>query len=240
MLVVKNLCKHFGGIEAVKNLDFQLQGGEILGLVGPNGSGKSTTFNLITGFHPPDEGRILFKGEDITGLQPYRICRKGIGRTFQLIKPLSKMSILQNIMIGAFARTNSVEVARKRALEQLEMTGLLGKKDLLPGELTYADRKRLELTRALATTPDLLLLDEIAAGLNPAETQEIVRLIGEIRKAGIAMIVVEHVMDFIMSISDRLMVLNQGIKIAEGPSEEVVHDPKVVDAYLGEDYAAGQ
>jgi len=240
MLVVKNLYKHFGGIEAVKNLDFQLQEGEILGLVGPNGSGKSTTFNLITGFYPPDKGRILFKGEDITGLQPYRICQKGIGRTFQLIKPLSKMSILQNIMIGAFARTNSVEVARKRAMEQLEMTGLLGKKDLLPGELTYADRKRLELTRALATTPDLLLLDEIAAGLNPAETQEIVRLIEEIKKSGIAMIVVEHVMDFIMSISDRLMVLNQGIKIAEGPSEEVVHDPKVVDAYLGEDYAAGQ
>lgn len=240
MLTVKNLCKHFGGIEAVKSLDFQLQGGEILGLVGPNGSGKSTTFNLITGFHRPDEGTVLFKGEDITGLQPYHICRKGIGRTFQLVKPLGKMSILQNIMIGAFARTNSVDVARNRALEQLEMTGLLHKKDLFPGELTYADRKRLELTRALATTPNLLLLDEIAAGLNPAETQEIIRLIEEIRRTGIAMIVVEHVMDFIMSISDRLMVLNYGIKIAEGLSEEVVHNPTVIDAYLGEDYATGQ
>lgn len=240
MLMVKNLSKRFGGIEAVKNLDFQLQGGEILGLVGPNGSGKSTTFNLITGFHRPDEGTVLFKGEDITGLQPYQICRKGIGRTFQLVKPLNKMSILENIMIGVFARTNNVRVARSKALERLELTGLLDKKNVFPGELTFADRKRLELTRALATNPDLLLLDEIAAGLNPAETQEIIRLIEEIRKTGIAMIVVEHVMDFIMSISDRLMVLNYGIKIAEGLSEEVVHNAIVIDAYLGDDYAAGQ
>ncbi len=238
--MVKNLSKRFGGIEAVKNLDFQLQGGEILGLVGPNGSGKSTTFNLITGFHRPDEGTVLFKGEDITGLQPYQICRKGIGRTFQLVKPLNKMSILENIMIGVFARTNNVRVARSKALERLELTGLLDKKNVFPGELTFADRKRLELTRALATNPDLLLLDEIAAGLNPAETQEIIRLIEEIRKTGIAMIVVEHVMDFIMSISDRLMVLNYGIKIAEGLSEEVVHNAIVIDAYLGDDYAAGQ
>jgi branched-chain amino acid transport system permease protein len=236
---VRSLYKRFGGLVAVRDVSFQIQRGEILGLIGPNGAGKTTIFNLVTGFIPPDSGQVVFQGESITGLKPpHQICLKQIGRTFQLVKPFKDMTVLENAMVGAFARIPSAPEARERALEILAFIGLMKHRDSMASSLTIADRKRLELGRALATQPDLLLLDEVVAGLNPKETEEIIGTIRKISEQGITIFMIAHVMKAVMTLSDRIIVLHHGEKIAEGTPLEISRDKRVVEAYLGEDYLA--
>ncbi|MFQ5900844.1 MAG: ABC transporter ATP-binding protein, partial [Thermodesulfobacteriota bacterium] len=218
---------------AVQGVDFHVKKGEVVGLIGPNGAGKTTIFNLINGFYPPSTGDILFKGKSITGLKPHRICRLGIARTFQVVKPLSRLTVLENVMVSAFCRVRRVEEARKEALRVLEFTNLIHKKDELAKGLTIGDRKRLEMTRAIATGPELLLMDETVAGLNPTETEQVIEMIKKIRDAGTTIIIIEHVMRVIMSISNRIIVLHHGEKLTEGTPEEVSKNRLVIDAYLG-------
>jgi branched-chain amino acid transport system ATP-binding protein len=236
---VQTLNKHFGGLVAVKDVSFSIRKGEILGLIGPNGAGKTTIFNLITGFLPPDSGKIEFKGEKITGLKPpHQVCLKSIGRTFQLVKPFKDMTVIENVMVGAFARIKKAEEARHEATEILDFIGLSRHRDSLASSLTIADRKRLELGRALATRPELLLLDEVVAGLNPRETVEIIGIIKAISKRGITLLMIEHVMKAVMTLSHRIIVVHHGEKIAEGIPAEISKEKKVIDAYLGEEYLA--
>jgi branched-chain amino acid transport system ATP-binding protein len=237
MLELRNLTKFFGGLGAVVELSFQVKEGEIFGLIGPNGSGKTTIFNLINGFYPPTSGEVLFKGEPITGLKPNVVCKKGIARTFQVVKPLSRMTVLENVMASAFLRVNSLAEAQEEALKMLEFCSLVHRKDYLAKSLTIGDRKRLEITRALATRPELILLDETAAGLNPAELDQAIELIKKIREQGITVLIVEHIMKVIMSISDRIHAINYGQTIAEGTPQEVANNKAVIEAYLGEAYA---
>jgi branched-chain amino acid transport system ATP-binding protein len=236
LLEVKGLTKRFGGVMAVNHVDFSIERGEILGMIGPNGAGKTTLFHLITGFHSGDEGHIIFKGEEISTLRPDQICKKGITRTFQIVKPFSHITVLQNVVIGALNRVPDVSSAQKIALETLTFIGLDKKKDQLGIHLTTPERKRLELARALATYPELLLLDEVMAGLRPKEIEEMITLIQDIRKKGVTVFVIEHIMKVIMSISDRIVVLNYGEKIATGTPLEISKDGKVIKAYLGKEY----
>jgi ABC-type branched-subunit amino acid transport system ATPase component len=237
LLEVRELTKSFGGLNAVRNLDFDVHAGEILSIIGPNGAGKTTVFNLITGFYRPDSGSIRFKGESVVGLKPHQICRKGIGRTFQIVRPFPSMSVLDNVMVAAFSRTDHSD-ARLRALEILEFTGLADKRDQKAKELTLAARKRLEVARALATAAELVLLDEVFAGLNPKEIDEMIDQVAKMRERGISAVAgVEHIMKVVMSISDRVIVLHYGQKIAEGPPQEVASDEGVIRAYLGTDHA---
>jgi branched-chain amino acid transport system permease protein len=239
LLKVEFLNKHFGGLAAVKDLSFQMNRGEILGLIGPNGAGKTTIFNLITGFLSPDSGEIEFKGERITGLNPpHKVCLKNIGRTFQLVKPFQNITVLENIMVGGFARVKRTHQAKQEALNIIDSIGLSGHRYSLASSLTIADRKRLELGRALATRPELLLLDEVMAGLNPKETEEIIKIVRAISNQGITLLVIEHVMKAIMSLSHRIIVLHHGEKIADGRPLEISKDQRVIDAYLGEQYLA--
>ncbi|MGQ9543595.1 MAG: ABC transporter ATP-binding protein [Candidatus Bathyarchaeia archaeon] len=235
-LEIQNVTKRFAGLIALKSVSINVEKGEILGLIGPNGAGKTTLFNIISGVYSPDNGIIRFDGEEITGLRPSEICKKGIARTFQIVKPFPKMSVLNNVIVGALLREPNKAKAVKKAEQLLTFTGLIDKKDVPAGSLTLADRKRLELTRALATDPKMLLLDEVVAGLNPVETDELTLLLRQIRKNGITLFMVEHVMRAIMSISDRIVVLSYGEKIAEGTPSEVAKDERVIKAYLGEEY----
>ena len=237
MLEVKNLTKYFGGLAAVQNLSFKVEKGQIFGLIGPNGAGKTTVFNLINGFYPPTSGEILFRGEPITGRKPNEVCKKGIARTFQVVKPLSRMTVLENVMVSAFCRVNSINEAREEALEALEFCGLTHRQDSLAKSLTIGDRKRLEIARAMATRPEAILLDETAAGLNPAELDQAIFLIKKIREQGVTILIVEHIMKVIMSISDRIHAINYGQTIAEGTPQEVANNKSVIEAYLGEAYA---
>jgi branched-chain amino acid transport system ATP-binding protein len=236
LLKVEGLNKSFGGLMAVHNVEFEVEEGEIVGLIGPNGSGKTTTLNLVTGFLKPDSGTVTFKGEDVTGFPRYRMCQQGVARTFQLIKPFLEFTALQNVMVGRVYGQDSVKslkVAREESKEVLDRIGLLGKADVLAKDLTLMERKRLELARALAAKPQLLLLDELMAGLNHAEAEQAMQLIRQIRDSGITIMVVEHIVKAILGLSDRIVVLNMGDKIAEGPPQEIVHDPQVIEVYLG-------
>jgi branched-chain amino acid transport system ATP-binding protein len=238
ILEAKSITKYFGGLAAVKDVSFEVAADEILGIIGPNGAGKTTIFNLITRCYPLTHGEIVFDNKKISsGYSTHVIIKLGIGRTFQKPKPLSRMTVLENLMTSAFVRTANIGEAREGALKVLEFTEFVDKSDVLASSLTIADRKKLEISRALATKPKLLLLDEVAAGLNPKEMLAIIKLIEKIRERGITIIAIEHVMKFIMSVSDRILVLHHGNKIAEGLPQKVANNKAVIDAYLGESYA---
>ncbi|MFC1938249.1 ABC transporter ATP-binding protein [Chloroflexota bacterium] len=232
----EKLFKSFGGLMAIRGLDITVNEGEILGLIGPNGSGKTTLFSLITGFLKLDSGRVKFKGQDITGLKPHQVCESGITRTFQLVKPFAKMTAVQNVMVSrVYGRdpAKSLKQASAESGETLHFVGLGEKEDVIASSLTLADRKRLELARALAAKPHLLLLDEMMAGLNPVETEAAMQLVQDIRNSGITIIMVEHIVKAVLGISSRVVVISTGEKIAEGTPQEVVNNQQVIEAYLG-------
>ncbi len=238
----KGVTKYFGGLAAVSNVDFHVEQGEALGLIGPNGAGKTTLFNLISAALVPKSGTIRFKGEDITGLKPYKICRMGVARTFQTVKIFPDMPVLKNVVLGlhfgmspAMSSTDAV----KKAAKILEFVGLPAVSGTPARDLTLANQKRLEVARALATHPDLLLLDEIMAGLNPTEVAQAMELVGRIQDRGITIIMIEHVMKAIMSVCDRIMVLHHGEKIAEGKPQEIATSERVIKIYLGDKAHAG-
>src|SRR4030042_1520167 len=240
ILTIEQLCKAFGGLKAIINLDFYVDEGEIVGIIGPNGSGKTTALNLITGFLKPNTGKNTFQGVDITGLPRYQINKKGIARTFQLCKPFLDFTALQNVMVGRVygqEPCENMKVATLESSEILDQVGLLSKAGTLVKDLRVMERKRLELARALATKPALLLLDELMAGLNLAEADDVCQLISRIRDSNITVIMVEHIVKAVTCISNRIIVLNMGEKIAEGPPEEIVHHPKVIEVYLGKSHA---
>jgi branched-chain amino acid transport system ATP-binding protein len=240
LLKVDGMCKSFGGLMAINDLGFEVNEGEIIGLIGPNGSGKTTTLNLITGFLKPDTGQINFRGEEIAGFPRYHVCEKGIARTFQLIKPFLNFTALQNVMVGRIyghEPVKNLKDATKESKEILERVGLLDKAEVRAKNLRLMERKRMELARALAAKPTLLLLDELMAGLNHAEAEEAMDLIKQIRDSGITIIVVEHIVKAILGLSDRIIVLNMGEKIAEGAPLDVINDSQVIDVYLGKPHA---
>ncbi len=234
---VEKLVKYFGGLAAVNDVTFDVDQGEILGLIGPNGSGKTTIFNLISGYHRLTSGRVFFKGREIQRLPTYRICKLGIGRTFQVVKPLGRMSVLDNVIAASYSRVITTREAREHALRTIDFCGMTPVMDQLAKALPIAGRKRLEIARAMATRPDLLLLDETAAGLNPTELLDAIELIRKIRDGGTTIIIIEHIMHVIMTISDRIHAINFGQTIAEGTPGEVAANAAVIEAYLGKDYA---
>jgi branched-chain amino acid transport system ATP-binding protein len=235
ILTVDNISKRFGGLLAVKDLSLSVERGEIMGLIGPNGAGKTTAFNMISGYYRPDSGRVTFDGQDITGRRPDQICKWGLARTFQVVKPFPQLSVLDNVIVGAYNRTGDKQVARRKAQEVLDFLGMAGMSQQLAGSLPVAGRKRLEIAKALATDPKMILLDEAMAGLRPAETDQIIELVRQVSKQGIALLLVEHVMRVIMALADRIVVLHHGEVIAQGEPSQVVRDKAVIDAYLGEE-----
>jgi branched-chain amino acid transport system ATP-binding protein len=234
LLEVENINKAFGGLQAVKDLSFMLEPGEILGIIGPNGAGKTTAFNMVAGFFPPDTGSIRFKGENITGRRPWDVSHRKIARTFQLSKPFGDLSVLENVMVGGFHHQGSRVAAQRKAEEMLAFVGMAHQATVEANNLTATDRKRLELARCLATDPELLLLDEVVAGATPTEASAMMALIRKIRDGGITIIMVEHVMRVIMGLSDRVLVMHHGETIAMGAPQVVTKDPTVLKAYLGD------
>ncbi|HWP41656.1 MAG TPA: ABC transporter ATP-binding protein [Blastocatellia bacterium] len=235
LLEVKDLTKRFGGLVAVDSLSFSVEEGETVSIIGPNGAGKTTVFNLITGFERPTRGEILFRGSSIVGKRPHQVALAGIGRTFQIVKPLRGLTVFENVLVGAYASAESDDEARRIARETLDFSGLAPLADSIAIRLPMGLRKRLELARSLATCPKLILLDEVMSGLNPSESKDAVDLIKRLRdEKGISAVAgVEHVMHVVMSVSDRVIVLNHGKKIAEGEPEQVASDSEVITAYLG-------
>ncbi|MED4602096.1 ABC transporter ATP-binding protein [Paenibacillus validus] len=238
VLEIQNLNKSFGGLTVTKNLSISVQEGQIFGVIGPNGAGKSTLFNQISGYIRPDSGSIVFNDKNIVGKPPYELCREGIGRTFQIVKPFGSKTVLYNVAVGAFARTNSRSEALQKAEEVVKLVGLESRKDLLAKNLTIVDRKRLEVAKALATQPKLILLDEVLAGLTPSEVDEAVELIRRIQQSGVTVLMIEHVMRAVMALCERVLVISYGEPIAEGTPQEVTQNPQVISAYLGDDHHA--
>jgi branched-chain amino acid transport system ATP-binding protein len=234
LLAVRGLAKRFDGLQAVRDLDLDVAEGEIVALIGPNGAGKTTVFGMISGFLAPDAGQIRFRDRSIVGLPPHRISTLGIARTFQIMRPFPRLTVLRNVVIGALARHRDPHEAEARALDVLTRVDLAARRDQPAGSLTRADRKRLELARALATEPSLLLLDEVMSGLTAAETERMVELMRAINAGGVTILLIEHVMRAVMSLSQRIVVLNYGECIATGRPDAVARDPRVIEAYLGE------
>ena len=242
ILQVENISKRFGGLQALTKVTLDLVEGQILGLIGPNGAGKTTLFNTINGIYNPEEGRIRFLGKDVTGAKPYQLARMGMARTHQIVRPLNELTVRENVMAGAcFGHENhSLKSALNIANEVMSFAGLAARADQLAGSLNIAQKKRLEMARALAAHPKLLLLDEVLAGLTPSEIDGMVQTILQIRDQGVSIIMIEHVMKAIMNVSDHIFVLEYGQQIAEGTPEEVVRNPRVVEAYLGNPQMAKQ
>jgi len=236
ILEINNLVKDFGGLRAVDTLNLSIAKGEILGMIGPNGAGKSTAFNCIAGVYAPTKGDVYFTGKKINGVKPWNLCKNGLARTFQIVKPFRSKSVLYNVMVGSFVTTDKTTVAEEKALNVLKILSFENKKDERAGNLTIAELKRLEVARALATEPKLLLFDEVMAGLRPAEVDEMVQIIKNLRDQGITIFVIEHIMRAIMALSDRIVVIHFGKKIAEGSPQEVASDENVIKAYLGDEY----
>lgn len=240
ILQTENVVKQFGGLVAVDNISIELHEGEILGLIGANGAGKTTLFNMISGSFRPTSGKILFNGIRIDKLPPNKICKLGLGRTYQIVQPFLNLTVLENTMVGALLRNSSVKEARKKAEEILEFVGLSNRKDVVGGALNIPELKRMEVARALATEPKVLLLDEVMAGLNPTESEQVIELVRNIRENGTTIVIIEHVMKAIMNLSDRIYVLNQGKLIATGTPSETTQNSEVIKSYLGEkSYAKG-
>jgi branched-chain amino acid transport system ATP-binding protein len=236
VLQVKEVSKRFGGLQALTDVTFDLPEGQILGLIGPNGAGKTTLFNVINGVYAPTQGQVFFRGEEVTGKPSYEVARRGLARAHQVVRPLADLSVRENVMVGAcFGREGfSLAEAARVADEILAQVGLAEKAGLFAGSLNVAEKKRLELARALGSQPYLLLLDEVLAGLNPSEIAMMMETIRQIRDSGITILMIEHVMQAVMSVSDRLLVLDYGALIAQGSPQEVVNDPQVIEAYLGD------
>lgn len=240
ILSANKITKHFGGLTAVGNLSFELQNNEVLALIGPNGAGKTTVFNCLSGFMPPDAGEVYFEGKPLRGLQPFQVCQLGMARTFQIVKPFLTISVLDNVMVGALAREKSTAKARKAALEIIEFMGLLNWTQKEAQGLPLPLRKRLELARALATQPKVLLLDEVMAGLNPTEVDELITLLKQVNRQGVSILLIEHVMRGVMALSQRVIVISYGVKIAEGRPDEIVENKEVIEAYLGKEFLSAQ
>lgn len=240
-LEVRDIVKDFGGLVANSNVSFQIEEGEIVGLIGPNGAGKTTLFNCIVGYYSPDYGKVMFKGNDITGFKPFQTNQAGIGRTFQIMKVTTGMTVVENVMVGAFCRTNSRHQAREEAHEMLHFLGMEEISEQYINELPIAKQRKVGMARALATKPQLLMLDEVASGLNHTETDEMVALLKRINvEKKITLFLIEHIMEMVMTVSQRVIVLDGGIKIAEGVPGDIVKDDNVIKAYLGEKYAKGR
>ncbi|WP_209124268.1 ABC transporter ATP-binding protein [Alkalihalobacillus sp. BA299] len=235
LLTIENLTKRFSGLVAVNNVSLSINKGEILGLVGPNGAGKTTLFHSVCGFHNPEEGSVKYNNEEIKGLKPEHICKKGIARTFQIVQPFGNLTLLENVIVGAFNRVKSFKDAEQLALQQLEYIGMDSKAYTRMKDLTFPEQKKVEVARALATQPKVLFLDEVMSGLNPSEVNEFIELIKDIRDRGISIFFIEHLMSAVMALSDRLAVMHLGEKIAEGNPVEVMKNKTVVEAYLGEE-----
>jgi len=238
MVDVRGVSRFFGGLAALTNVSFTVEQGEILAVIGPNGAGKTTLFNVVNGFYPPSRGEVFFKGQKISGLKPHQVCQRGIARTFQVVKPLQRMSVMDNVIASAFLKAPKRTDAEAVAADMLSFTNLFEDRNVISKGLPLGKRKRLEIARALATQPEMILLDESFAGLNPTELNESIEIIKKIKEKGITIMIIEHHMKVIMAISERIVVLNYGEKIAEGSPEEIRNNAEVVEAYLGESQSA--